>query len=417
MNNLVLLTSSFPYEGGEQFLESEIQYWENTGFDNVYIIPYQTKGICRPYPKNIKVIELIHKKPKATYVLKSLLSSLYHKEVLYVKKYSRSKSRLADIKSALQTTALTLRLKGTLEDSLKPLVGDITVYSYWNDTSFYAACLLKRKGVVKHIVSRAHRFDIYEDMRANDYMPLKRQFAGEFDKVYLLSSNALNYYKDTYGAGPQYLDIGRLGVDIPLGQPDSKPVAGKVRILSLSYCVPVKQVDKIMSAVEAYAKANSQSMVEWTHIGGGSLYETLKASADELEYQCNNLKIDFIGQLDNKDVKNKLEKEYFDVFINASKSEGIPVSIMEAMSYGVPAIAPDVGEISDLVNETNGYLLPSNFSINNIIDGIDMIISENQNQAYRVNAKSWVEKYFNSSVNYPLFVNQVESIAGLYDSQ
>lgn len=417
MNNLVLLTNSFPYEGGEQFLESEIQYWEKTGFDNVYIIPSQSKGISRAYPSSINIIKPIYKKSKVAYVFSGLLEPFYLKEVLFIKKNSHLKSWPTNFKSALKTTAVTLRLKNALAHSLKNIEGDITVYSYWNDTAFYAACELKRKGIVRHVISRAHGFDIYKERRANNYMPLKRQFASAFNKVYLLSNNALSYYIDNYGADSENLDVGRLGVDIPLIQPNAKSIKGKVTILSLSYCVPVKQIDKIMTAIETYAEANSQIVIEWTHIGAGPLYESLKASALKLNSQYNNLDIDFVGQLKNEDVKAILAGNHFDVFINASKSEGIPVSIMEAMSYGVPAIAPNVGEISDLVNESNGCLLSSSFSIEDIVDGIDMIISENQKQAYRDNAKSWVEKYFNSRVNYPLFVIQVEKIAGLHDSQ
>ena len=416
MNNLVLLTSSFPYEGGEQFLESEIQYWENTKFDNVYIMPSQAKGSIRLYPNNIKVIKPVYKKSKVNYAFLSLFSPIYHKELLFIKENSHFKHWPLNIKSALTTTALTLMFKDTLAESLKTLIGDITVYSYWNDISFYAACMLKEKGIIKHVISRAHGFDIYEERRANSYMPLKRQFAREFDRVYLLSPNALNYYSDTYGADSQYLDVGRLGVDIPLKQSDSQSVKGEVRILSLSYCVPVKQIDKIMTAVETYVKLNSQITVEWTHIGAGPLYEALRVSAIKLNSQYHNLKIDFVGHLKNKDVKAMLEDNHFDVFVNASKSEGIPVSIMEAMSYGVPAIAPNVGEISDLVNDSNGYLLSSSFVTDDIIDGINMIISENKNQDYRKNAQSWVKKYFNSTVNYPLFVSQVEITAGLHDS-
>ncbi|WP_407074214.1 hypothetical protein, partial [Psychrobacter sp. GW64-MNA-CIBAN-0177] len=65
---------------------------------------------------------------------------------------------------------------------------------------------------------------------------------------------------------------------------------------------------------------------------------------------------------------------------------------------------------------SNGYLLPNGFSIDEIIDGINTILSKEKKQAYRTSAKSWVEKHFNSSVNYPLFVIQVESVVGLYDS-
>ena len=36
-------------------------------------------------------------------------------------------------------------------------------------------------------------------------------------------------------------------------------------------------------------------------------------------------------------------------YVNLSTSEGIPVSIMEAMSYGIPVVATDVGGTSEAV--------------------------------------------------------------------
>jgi glycosyltransferase involved in cell wall biosynthesis len=38
--------------------------------------------------------------------------------------------------------------------------------------------------------------------------------------------------------------------------------------------------------------------------------------------------------------------------------EGIPYTIIEAMSLGLPVIASDVGSISEVVNTTNGFLVP-----------------------------------------------------------
>lgn len=417
MNNLVLLTNSFPYEGGEQFLESEIQYWENTKFDNVYIVPLQIEGSRRTVPLRINIIEPVIEKSKVIYVFLGITNSLYYKELIYIIRSNHFKNIFFNFKSALKTIAIVLRIKNALEKSFNSLDGDITVYSYWNDYSFYAACLLKKEGLVKNVISRAHRYDIYENMRVNSYMPLKRQFMQDIDKVYLLSKNALNYYSITYGADSKFLDVGRLGVNIPLKNYETKAIEGRISILSLSYCTAIKQIDKIMLAVEEYAKSNSHLDIEWTHIGSGPLYEDLKNKADKLNSKYRNLHISFIGSLENKEVIRILEKKYFDVFINASKSEGIPVSIMEAMSYGIPAIAPNVGEISDLVNDSNGYLLSNNFTVNDIVNGINSILKDSQSSYYRKNAKSWVEKYFNANLNYPLFVEQVEKVAGVHDSQ
>ena len=45
-----------------------------------------------------------------------------------------------------------------------------------------------------------------------------------------------------------------------------------------------------------------------------------------------------------------------DVFILISNYEGLPISIIEAMSFGKPLIVSDVGGVSELIND-NGYLI------------------------------------------------------------
>lgn len=49
---------------------------------------------------------------------------------------------------------------------------------------------------------------------------------------------------------------------------------------------------------------------------------------------------------------------YLDLYMNTSLHEGIPMSILEAMSYAIPIIAPNVGGIKEIVNNgIEGYLL------------------------------------------------------------
>ena len=45
------------------------------------------------------------------------------------------------------------------------------------------------------------------------------------------------------------------------------------------------------------------------------------------------------------------------IYVLPSYNEGMPMSILEAMSYGVPVVSTDVGSISSVVKEENGFII------------------------------------------------------------
>jgi len=105
------------------------------------------------------------------------------------------------------------------------------------------------------------------------------------------------------------------------------------------------------------------------------------------------------------------ENNGVDLFINLSDIEGIPVSVMEAMSYGIPSIARDVGGISELViNGLNGILLPENtdanfisLKINNLIDAKE----RNLDYFNRKKVKQFIKENYNANKNYEDFYNKI----------
>ncbi|MGS4868102.1 glycosyltransferase [Acinetobacter baumannii] len=412
MTNLVILTVSFPYQGGEQFIESEIFYWNNTKFKNVLIYPSNRQGLKRLYPESINILYspscTYTKLEKLYFALLGLFSSIFWKELKFL--FFSKKINLTCIYYALAKVSGTLKYSNYLKKSIKDIKGEIVVYSYWNDVSYYAACLLKRKGVINKVISRAHGFDVYEERHPNNYMPLKRQFGLDVDKVFLLSDLARNYYKDKYNYPLNKLEVARLGVVLPREYYKYSNIYNELTILSLSYCVPLKRIDKIMDAIN-YFSIKHNVKVKWIHIGAGELLDELKKYALNIMKENRNFKAVFLGQLSNSAVHNWLLENNINAFVNASESEGVPVSIMEAMSYGIPAIAPNIGGISDLVNEQNGFLMSSKADILEIVAGLETLLFSKDMYAYRKNARITVENKYNSEKNYNEFVHKIEELA------
>ena len=68
-----------------------------------------------------------------------------------------------------------------------------------------------------------------------------------------------------------------------------------------------------------------------------------------------------------------------DAFLLPSYTEGIPISILEAMSYGLPILASAVGGIPDLIKDgVNGYVFNAG-DLQTIAEDINIIISSTSN--------------------------------------
>lgn len=97
---------------------------------------------------------------------------------------------------------------------------------------------------------------------------------------------------------------------------------------------------------------------KWVFYGSGPLLNKLQEDVKELSLtdHCN-----FPGNLDHQILLNKYKNHEVDIVVISSIStdvpEGIPVSLMEAMSYEIPVIATDCGGTKELVDGQSGILV------------------------------------------------------------
>ena len=103
---------------------------------------------------------------------------------------------------------------------------------------------------------------------------------------------------------------------------------------------------------------------KWFFYGSGPLLNKLQQDVKELSLTNHCY---FHGLIDHQQLLNKYENNKVDIVVSSSISvldifEGIPVSLMEAMSYEIPVIATDCGGTKELVDGESGILVNQNNS-------------------------------------------------------
>lgn len=230
----------------------------------------------------------------------------------------------------------------------------VIYYSFWNTYYCYSMIREKRKHENVRIVSRMHGFDLYHERVPGGRQPFRHQIEEDIDALIFLGESARKYYVENIKADStpiEKLHVCPLGIEpagrkMPLGQPD------EMRLLSCSDVIPLKRVERIVDGLACIGR----DRIRWTHIGGGAELEHIRTYADEKLKGKSNLCCTLKGAMEHAQVIRYFETEQVDCFITTSSTEGMPVSVMEAMSYGIPVIATAVGGIPEMI-DGNGILL------------------------------------------------------------
>ncbi len=169
-----------------------------------------------------------------------------------------------------------------------------------------------------------------------------------------------------------YLDIKDVvvinnGVDTNVFKPAKKEDSSTIRIISVGSLYWIKNQEMMIKAVNRIHEVNSN--VDLTLLGDGEDKEKLEELIDDLKAN------DYIHLLGRKqDVVSYLQAS--DIYISASKTEGLPLSIAEAMACGLPIVATKAGGVIDLVEENeNGYLVNID-DLEGFIDRLNKLIND-----------------------------------------
>ena len=407
MNYLVLLNRKFPYKSGEAFLENEIETISSS-FDKVFIYPSDVSG-KDILTRNIKASNI------SVYVLEKKSLRLRQVQYLigglkYLFEKSNAKSIFQKIINGYFLKAAELQANKIICDLEKKNItaeDKLYIYSYWFYINAKVAEIIKlyfkRKGIYAVAFSRAHRFDIYVEQRKFNFLPQREELLMSLDGIFSVSKNGAEYMVERYPDFTDKIKVSRLGTyDYGFKSVRKRNI---FHIVSCSRLVPIKRVELIIEALKHLREADIG--IKWTHLGGGEL---LKQMQEKAQREIPFIEVDFKGSILNVKVYEFYASQEVDVFVNASSSEGLPVSIMEAISFGIPVIATDVGGTREIVIQNeSGYLLDVNFKPKDLAENIKLLMNLDDNcyKDLRVKTRKTWENNYQGKMNYSGFVEQI----------
>jgi glycosyltransferase involved in cell wall biosynthesis len=152
---------------------------------------------------------------------------------------------------------------------------------------------------------------------------------------------------------------------IPNGIPEPEPVSAEVRnkvrrelagdslaaiIIAVGRFAAPKGYEDLVDAFALLHRKDRRPVL--VMVGEGRLLQSIRGRVESLGLQAC---VRMLGH--REDVAQLLAAS--DLFASASHREGLPIAVLEGMMAGLPVVATDVGDMSRLVTEETGRIVPT----------------------------------------------------------
>jgi len=352
---IILFTYDYPFGKSEKtFIEYELSQLSKD-FDKIEIINqknsenkieenYINKNkieFNNNFAKKISIYNLIE-----IFFTKVLFEKIFWKElsnILFKKKF------LKKLKMCVNEISLSFLLVNYI-CKIKNKNDKIIFYSFWSNFTLISFIKLKKIYKNAKFISRALGSDLNGYIKNDDFVPYKNVKFSALDKLFLLGE----YQKQKL----PNINLNNKIEICPLGvfqQEFSEHDKNKIKLIDpiiFISCGNLIEIKNNLLMIDFISKFNeiTKRKVEFILIGKGKLkkkiIDKLKSNPKIIYQQYDRVDnfVDFL--LDNK----------VHFFLNFSSQEGMPFTIMEAMSCGIPIIASNIKPNEYLVRD-RGYLL------------------------------------------------------------
>lgn len=397
MNSLFIVTNDYPYGRGDSiFVLPELLYLRES-FEVTVISTSLEEKIQAELLDGVKYrhfqLKLTAAK-KLRYILRFFLNRFCLQELYDIIRNGRE-HRLGRIYKSIEFFACAEEfyhfLQETMDDELSEKKG--IFLTYWCNACSMSLLLHSLKYQNLKHATRLHGYDVYEERYAFGRQPFKNFINDRLDKLFFVSHNAREYYFKVHPRlEREKTFVSSLGVERMV--PGLCRTGGRqfFTLVSCSSTIPLKRVNLI---IEALSLVQTEIPVKWIHFGNGTSQKEMIGLAREKLSNKAGVSYEYMGEIDNEEIKRFYLSEKPDCFITTSSTEGSPVSVMEALACGIPVIGTAVGDIPRMVRQ-NGVLLPANPQKEEVAAALEKIVSASPAEKEfmsRQSLKIWEEGY------------------------
>ena len=341
-------------------------------------------------------VEIVVEELSTRMVKKGMEVTCYNRKGKHALDKSQKVNHIKEYKGVKLKSVLTIDVKG-LAAMTSSFFGAIKIlFSKNNIVHFHAEGPCAMIPIIKFfskkkIIVTIHGLDWQRAKWggfATKYIKFGEKMAAKYaDEIIVLSENVKKYFKDTYNRETNFIPNG-------VNKPDIKDVdiikdkfdlAKDSYILFLGRLVPEKGIHYL---IEAYNKINTDKKLV---IAGGSsdtdtYFNELKEKAKD------NTNIIFTGFVQGEELEELYSNAY--IYVLPSDLEGMPLSLLEAMSYKNCCLTSDIPECKTVMDDNGVTFKKSDVNdlkekLQYLVDNVDKV------NKYKSEAQDYILKKYN----------------------
>ncbi|MDB5287244.1 MAG: hypothetical protein JWR05_2193 [Mucilaginibacter sp.] len=247
-----------------------------------------------------------------------------------------------------QTFALIKELNSNKNIQIVHIHGSHSGSFYRKLISFFIAKKVFCKTVIYHLHSSS--FDLFYMRSGGFSKKLINYVINNSDKIVCLSPWWKNFYSTNFNCKAIEIINNVVNEPLEINSLHTEPINYPLNFLFLGRIGDRKG---IFDFIDIVCKEKASLLGRFKlYIGGDGEIERLNKVINE-----NHLGdiVEYIGWVTNKEKHQYLKKSH--VYVLPSYNEGLPISILEAMSYGLPILSTDIGGIPEVLeNGVNGFI-------------------------------------------------------------